>query len=152
MSSINSVTNASGPVVSSATTAPAAKSTLSTQDFLQLLSTQLQNQDPLQPMDDTAYLAEMAQFTSLQQVNTLSSQVSLLASGQQQLAAVSYLGCTVTMNNGNNGTVSGTVTSVNTSGATPQLQVNGTYYPLTSLISVAPAPALTTGFPSSSTK
>ncbi len=143
MSLISAITGpTSVPVSSSA--APSPKSTLTTQDFLQLLSTQLQNQDPLQPMDDTAYLAEMAQFTSLQQMNTLSSTVAVMSSSQQQLAAVSYIGANVTMNNGKNGTVSGTVTSVDTSGSTPQLQVNGTYYPLTSLLSVAPAAALAT--------
>jgi len=140
MSSISSVTNATSTAISSAAT-PSAKSTLTTQDFLQLLSTQLQNQDPLQPMDDSAYLAQMAQFTSLQQMNTLSSEVSLMRSDQQQLAAVSYLGRTVTMDDGNKGTVSGAVTSVNTSGSTPQLEVNGTFYPITSLLSVAPTPA-----------
>ena len=141
MSLISAISGSTSAPASTAG-APSPKSTLSTQDFLQLLSTQLQNQDPLQPMDDTAYLAEMAQFTSLQQMNTLSSTVAVMSSSQQQLAAVSYLGANVTMNNGKNGTVSGTVTSVDTSGSTPQLQVNGTYYPVTSLLSVAPAAAL----------
>jgi len=145
MPSVNPVTGATSTTVDTSTaTATTAKKTLTTEDFLQLLSTQMQNQDPLQPMDDSAYLAQMAQFTSLQQVNTLSSEVSLMRSDQQQLAAVSYLGRTVTMDDGNKGTVSGPVTSVNTSGTTPQLQVNGTYYPLTSLLSVAPASASTT--------
>jgi flagellar basal-body rod modification protein FlgD len=143
MSSITSVSGTTSTAVNPSTTT-GAQQTLTTQDFLQLLSNQLQNQDPLQPMDDSEYLAQMAQFTSLQQVNTLSSTVSTMSNSQQQLAAVSYLGATVTMSNGNNGTVSGQVTSVDTSGTTPQLMVNGTLYPLTSLLSVSPAPALTT--------
>lgn len=143
MSSVTPVSGSTNTIVAPSTTA-SAQSTLSTQDFLQLLATQMQNQDPLQPMDNSAYLAQMAQFTSLQQMNTLSSTVSVMSSSQQQLAAVSYLGRNVTMDNGNSGTAVGTVTAVDTSGSTPQLQVNGTYYPLTSLLSVAPASPSTT--------
>jgi len=36
-------------------------------DFLQLLVTQMQNQDPMSPMQDTEFIAQMAQFTSLEQ-------------------------------------------------------------------------------------
>ena len=145
MSSISAITNSPSTAVSTigATTAT-AKNTLTTQDFLQLLSTELQNQDPLQPMDDTAYLAQMAQFTSLQQVSTLSNTMSQMSSNQQNLAASSYLGQMVTMNTGNNSTVSGLVTGVDLSGTTPNLQVNGISYPLTSLLSVSSASSSTT--------
>jgi flagellar basal-body rod modification protein FlgD len=90
-------------------------------------------------MDNTAYLAQMAQFTSLQQVNTLSTAVSQMSSNQQNLAASIYLGQMVTMNTGNNSTVSGKVTAVDLSGTTPNLEINGTFYPLTSLLSVSSA-------------
>jgi len=40
-------------------------------NFLQLLTTQLQYQDPLQPMDDTAFVAELAQFSQLEQLTNL---------------------------------------------------------------------------------
>lgn len=39
--------------------------------FLQLLVTQLQNQDPLKPMEDTQFIAQMAQFSSLEQMQNL---------------------------------------------------------------------------------
>ena len=152
MSSVSSINNSSGAAAGSAAAATStAKSTLTTQDFLQLLSTQLQNQDPLKPMDDSAYLAQMAQFTSLQQVNTLSNTISLMRSDQQNLAATSYLGRVVTMDDGNSSTVSGTVTAVDTSGATPNLEINGKYYPLTSLLSVSSAPASTAASTSTGT-
>jgi flagellar basal-body rod modification protein FlgD len=41
--------------------------------FLKLLVTQLQHQDPLQPQDDTQFLAQLAQFSSLEQLTTISS-------------------------------------------------------------------------------
>jgi flagellar hook assembly protein FlgD len=83
----------------------------------------------------------MAQFTSLQQVSLLSTTVSQMSSSQQNLAASSYLGRVVTMNGSNSTKVSGPVTAVDLSGTTPTLQVNGTYYPLGSLVSVSAAAA-----------
>jgi flagellar basal-body rod modification protein FlgD len=77
-------------------------------------------------------------------MNTLSTTVSQLNSNQQNLAASNYLGKSVTMNNGNGSTVSGLVTAVDVSGTTPTLQVNGTSYPLTSLISISSASSSTT--------
>ncbi len=123
-----------------ATTAPTAagtsRNTLNQADFLKLLSLQFQQQDPLKPMDDTSFLAQMAQFTSLQQMNTLTGQITLMRGDQQKMAAAAYLGRTVTVSDGNNGTVSGPVSSVDTSGDTPQLKINGVLYPLSALISV----------------
>jgi flagellar basal-body rod modification protein FlgD len=145
MSSVNPVNGSSGSAAdTTGTTAASPQKTLTTQDFLQMLATQLQNQDPLQPMDDSAYLAQMAQFTSLQQVSTLSDQVTSMRSDQQKFAAANYLGRNVTMNTGNNTTVTGEVTAVDTSGDTPNLQVNGTCYPLTSLLSVSAPPVTST--------
>lgn len=45
--------------------------TLGKDDFLRLLVTQMQNQDPLNPTEDTEFIAQMAQFTSLEQMQNL---------------------------------------------------------------------------------
>lgn len=47
------------------------KSQLGKDDFLKLLVTQLQYQDPLEPMDNTAFIAQTAQFTALEQMQNL---------------------------------------------------------------------------------
>jgi flagellar basal-body rod modification protein FlgD len=46
--------------------------------FLKLLVTQLQHQDPLQPQDDSQFLAQLAQFSSLEQLTTISSSIQQL--------------------------------------------------------------------------
>jgi flagellar basal-body rod modification protein FlgD len=45
-------------------------------EFLQLLITKLQNQDPLKPMDDEDFIAQLAQFSSLEQMNNISEGIA----------------------------------------------------------------------------
>lgn len=52
------------------------KSSLDKDAFLKLLVTQLQNQDPLNPMDDKEFISQMAQFSSLEQMENLNKTVS----------------------------------------------------------------------------
>jgi len=64
------------------------KTTLDQDDFIKLLLTQLQNQDPLSPMEDTDFIAQMAQFTSLQEMTSLNNSFDFSS-------AVSLIGKTV---------------------------------------------------------
>jgi flagellar basal-body rod modification protein FlgD len=66
--------------------------------FLQLLTTQLRNQDPLEPMDTNQFTQQLVQFSGVeQQIQTNSYLESLIQSTQAQSvnAAVNYLGSTV---------------------------------------------------------
>ncbi|MBW4083248.1 flagellar hook capping FlgD N-terminal domain-containing protein [Paenibacillus sp. S150] len=63
-------------------------STLGKDQFLKILITQLQNQDPMQPMEDKEFIAQMAQFTSVEQLMNISSQLTAL---NQSLGSVSGL-------------------------------------------------------------
>lgn len=56
--------------------------------FLKILITQLQNQNPMQPMEDKEFIAQMAQFTSVEQLSNISGQLQNLS---QSLGAVSGL-------------------------------------------------------------
>jgi flagellar basal-body rod modification protein FlgD len=120
----------------SASTATAPSQTLGINDFMKLLATQFEEQDPLQPMDDTAFIAQTAQFTALQQTTTLTQNMT-------QMAANSYIGRQVTVNSPTGQTATGTVTGVDTSGTTPNLIINGAEYPLANLLSINPPTAST---------
>ncbi|MEN8189992.1 MAG: flagellar hook capping FlgD N-terminal domain-containing protein [Thermodesulfobacteriota bacterium] len=69
------------------------------QDFLTLLVAQLQNQDPLNPDDPTEFTAQLAQFSSLEQLFNLNEGMDELAaaqSGSDNMAALSLIGKDVT--------------------------------------------------------
>lgn len=81
--------------------------------FLTLLTTQLQNQDPLSPMDTTQFTQQLVEYSQVeQQINTnsnLQSLISLQQSGAGA-AAVGYLGKEVTVTNGNAALTNGSAT------------------------------------------
>ncbi len=95
-------------------------------DFLKLLITQLQNQDPTSPMEDTQFISQMAQFSSLEQMTNMSTSFSKLAAMMNSQEAFSTIGKTVELNVGETN-VSGIVEAA-TRGENPQIMVNGMYY------------------------
>ena len=97
-------------------------------DFLKLLITQLSNQDPTSPMENTEFISQMAQFSSLEQMTNMSSSFTKMASFINSSEAVSTLGKTVELNVGD--TVTTGVVEAATRGENPQVYVNGMYYSL----------------------
>jgi len=73
----------------------AAKGSMGKDDFLKLLMTQLQHQDPLNPMDQKDFSAQLAQFSSLEQLSNIGSGIKDLRSGfgdETKLNALSMIG------------------------------------------------------------
>ena len=105
-----------------------ASQELGKDDFLKLLITQLSHQDPTNPMDNTAFIAQMAQFSSLEQMNNMANGFDRMASLMNNNDAVSTLGKTVDIEIGSD-KITGVVESV-TRGEKPQVLVNGNCYSL----------------------
>jgi flagellar basal-body rod modification protein FlgD len=130
---------------STTTTTGANKSAaLGQNDFLKLLAKQFQTQDPMKPMDDTAFISQMAQFTSLEQSSSLLSQITTMNAKQDIATANSYLGRDVTVSDGKGGNVTGEATAVELTDGVPRLVVGGYTYAISSVVLVAPKPAATT--------
>lgn len=73
----------------------ASREALGKDDFLKLLITQMQNQDPLSPMDNSQFLAQMAQFSSLEQMQNLNAsfdQSMLLTQSLNNSSAAGFIG------------------------------------------------------------
>lgn len=102
-------------------------------DFFKLLTAQMTNQDFMDPQSNTEYIAQMAQFTTLQGMQTIQ---------EYQLSnyAVSYTGKDVTIattdTNGDLQTIKGTVEKVTFYDGEPQVMVNGKSYPLYQIMEV----------------
>jgi flagellar basal-body rod modification protein FlgD len=89
-------------------------------------------------MEDTAFIAQMAQFSALQQSSTMASTLTTMQADQQRSAANSYLGHRVTVDDGKGGSVTDDVTAVDASGTEPKLIVSGKPYSLSSVLRVEP--------------
>jgi len=95
-------------------------------DFLRLLVTQLSHQDPLNPMEDREFIAQMAQFSSLEQMTNMAADFSRLTAMISGGEATQSLGRQVEIADGDR-TIQGVVRAV-TRGDSPQVMVNGVYY------------------------
>lgn len=128
----------------STTTAKTHKTALGQDDFLKLLAVQFQQQDPMKPMEDTAFIAQMAQFTALDQSSSTLAQIKQMSAQQDIVTANSYIGRHVTLDAGNDQTVSGDVSGVEMTDGSPRLVVGDQTYPLSSVLLVEPATATPT--------
>lgn len=111
--------------------------TLKENDFLQLLVTQMSNQDPLNPQSDTEFIAQMAQFSALQEAQATQTEMGQVKSGQDVLQANALLGKSVTVQDSSGLTVQGTVSAVQIQAGTPTLTINGQQYALSQVTSIA---------------
>lgn len=103
-------------------------------DFLKLLITQLQHQDPTSPVEDKDFIAQMAQFSSLEQITNMSAGFQKLSGLLASSEASQVLGKTVELRDGDN-LVRGVVDRV-VRGSTPLVGVNGSVYDFSQIESV----------------
>ena len=80
--------------------------------FLKLLVAQLKYQNPLQPTDPAAFMAQTAQFTQVEKLNQLVQMAQTQQTSNQMLLSSSLVGKSVTYDDGNGGTLKGVVSAV----------------------------------------
>ena len=105
-----------------------ASQQLGKDDFLKLLITQLSNQDPTNPMEDTQFIAQMAQFSSFEQMTNMNESFNKMAAMINSSQAAATIGRTVDIDVGD--TTARGVVEATTMGSQPQVMVNGMYYDL----------------------
>jgi flagellar basal-body rod modification protein FlgD len=108
--------------------------------FLKLLVAQLKYQDPMNPAQGADFMAQTAQFTSLEKLTQVADLQSEQLGAQRLLSASSMIGRTVTYA-GEGGDISGTVTSARLSIDGPVLRVADKDVPLTAVKEVSNTPA-----------
>ena len=138
------------PTSSAIPSTPAAPSTvgqaagLGKQDFLKLLMAQLQHQDPMKPMDDTAMIAQMAQFSALEATQQLNATIQQSANVQAISTAGALIGKYIQSNLADGTTSTGAVTGVNfttTNGVvSPTLVVGGVDVDYSTIVKVSSSP------------
>ena len=117
----------------------ATSQTLSEQDFLNLLVTQMTSQDPLNPMTNEDMVDQMVQFSTLQSNTSMQSTLGGMQTNQLFSEANSMIGMQVNVQTDSNGDTSqGVVSGVDLSSGTPQIVVNGQSYNLSQVLSVTP--------------
>jgi flagellar basal-body rod modification protein FlgD len=121
ISSIKPGSTAQNPI--SAT--DANKNQLGKDAFLKLLTTQLQHQDPLNPMEDSEFMGQMAQFSTLEQITNMATANTAMADNLTFSKSVSLIGRTVTYQDAEEQTHTGKVERVTTTDGKPALTVGG---------------------------
>lgn len=125
VNNFNKTLNASGRIPSQQ---------LGKDDFLKLLITQLSNQDPTSPMEDTQFISQMAQFSSLEQMTNMNESFNKLAVMINSSQATNTLGKTVEVDVGDSNMQG--VVEATSFGENPQVMINGMYYDLNKIKAV----------------
>jgi flagellar basal-body rod modification protein FlgD len=148
VSNVQSTTTTS----SSSTGATNANASLGKDSFMKLLVNQIKNQDPLSPTDNSAFVAQLAQFSSLEQMQELNSNIVGLAVLQQNNALMSQLTQSSALigqevryvDPSTQASKVGTVGSVKIENDLAVLSINGQNIPLANVSEVLGKPATTT--------
>ena len=141
MTTTGSVTSTTTPTVTGkdgTTTFSTAtdRTAMDTNTFLKLLVAQLQYQDPSKPTDSSAFLAQTAQFTSVEKMTQLTDQSQKVLDATLGQTGTSLVGKTVTYTDLSGATQTGVVSGCTVGAAMPNLTINGVQVQLSSVTSV----------------
>lgn len=103
----------------------ASNGALGKDQFLKLFVAQLQHQDPMNPMNDSEFMGQMASFSTLEQVSNLAAANERIASNLTSTSAIGLIGRTISYVDANDQIQTGKVDKVTTAGGKPMLTVDG---------------------------
>lgn len=109
---------------------------LSQSDFLQMLVSELENQNPLSPMSTSDYVDQMSTLSEVSAIEEMTQGLSSLFALTSSEAATGLLGQTVTVTPQGGTAVTGTVTGITASASGPLLTIGGSSYALSDVTQV----------------
>lgn len=109
---------------------------LNQDDFLKLMVAQMTHQDPLKPTTDTEFVAQMTQFTALEQAKTMQQDIAQMRSQQKLLQAMSLLDREVIVQSDKAGTVTGVVKGFDMEGQEPKLLIGNQKYEMKDILTI----------------
>jgi flagellar basal-body rod modification protein FlgD len=118
----------------SASTAPGGA--LGKDEFLELLMTQMRNQDPMDPMDSQATIAQLAQFSSLEQMQNLNEQVSVGRRSAELIGSAQLIGSSIRGQLANGQQIDGVVEEVTWGDNDLLLKIDGSVYSINQIESL----------------
>ena len=106
-------------------------------EFLSLLVTQMRNQDPLKPVSDTEFIAQMAEFSNLEQTKAMGGEIKELRQSNAFTQAASLMGKNVRLLSGEDTFTKGIVTELEVMEGEVSVIVNGKAYELGQVVKVS---------------
>ena len=127
-----------GSVTQQAATAAASKrNELGKMDFLKLLIAQLRHQDPLKPLEDKDFIAQLAQFNSLEQMMNLNQTFEKTQKWQMLTQSTTLIGKTIAAIDVETGEqIQGVVLKVDMTDTGPELDVDGKRVTYNEIVSI----------------
>jgi flagellar basal-body rod modification protein FlgD len=115
-----------------------ADASLGQNDFLQLLVAQLKYQDPMKPADSSEFMGEMAQFSTVQGVTSMSSTLASMSRSTDVSTGIAMIGKSISYQAPDGTTASGIVNSVSSADKAVTLHLTSGDVALTDVLGVSP--------------
>lgn len=118
------------------TTQSTQQNQFSSDTFYKLLAAQLQYQDPMESMDNTQMILQMAQFATIEQLNNLNQQFAVFMEMSTVQDGAALVGKEVRVGLDDGETIIGVVNKVGFSSTGTLIEVNGKYYDMWRIIEI----------------
>jgi flagellar basal-body rod modification protein FlgD len=128
MAEVNTIGREVNIVNTAETVGPKRVETLGKNDFLKLLITQLRHQNPLEPLRNTEFIAQIAQFSALEQMINLNTNfgqfMNMLTSTLMKRETLELIDKMVTVKNPEGENITGRVIGINYEYETPEIMID----------------------------